>query len=255
MSYFLTLANYPFYVVTLILELPTPYFTYHGVHWDLWPRPWGSTARTNRRRHSRSKKQSWDKVHPSQPCQMVGHLQEAHLPTGALPAWCLPLRECTALSESPRLVPSTHTVAHNVTYHSSPKGSNTLFWFPLALHAPHANAYTQAPTYTHRVNKWLKINTRTAGEVEVHGSLWVRGQLVYIANSQAILGYILDGSEVVSTGCSCRRQGFSSQHPHSSSQLLVSPGPGDSTLSGLHRHQAHNTEHSQIYRHSHIHVK
>jgi hypothetical protein len=57
-----------------------------------------STAMTNMRRHSSSNKQSWDKasyalpIHdtPLQLCKMVAHLQEAHLPSTAPPAWCLP---------------------------------------------------------------------------------------------------------------------------------------------------------------------
>jgi hypothetical protein len=52
---------------------------------------------TNRRRHVRRKKQSWDEdpgamsfwIHPIQPCKTAGHLQEAHLPTVFPPVWCL----------------------------------------------------------------------------------------------------------------------------------------------------------------------
>jgi hypothetical protein len=42
------------------------------------------------------------------------------------------------------------------------------------------------------------------------------------------------GSAVESTGCSFREWGFDSQHPHGSSQLSVTPVPGDPTPS--HRH-------------------
>ena len=45
-----------------------------------------------------------------------------------------------------------------------------------------------------------------------------------------------DGSEVESTGCSSRGPEFNSQHPHGSSQLSVTPGPGD--LPSSHRQQA-----------------
>jgi hypothetical protein len=43
-----------------------------------------------------------------------------------------------------------------------------------------------------------------------------------------------DGSEVENTGCSSRRPGFNSQHPHGSSQPSVTPLSGD--LKPSHRH-------------------
>ena len=42
-----------------------------------------------------------------------------------------------------------------------------------------------------------------------------------------------DGSEVKSTDCSSRRPRFNSQHPHGSSQLSVTPVPGN--LTPLHQ--------------------
>ncbi|EGW01736.1 hypothetical protein I79_015260 [Cricetulus griseus] len=43
-----------------------------------------------------------------------------------------------------------------------------------------------------------------------------------------------------SSGCSSRRAGFKSQHPHVGSQLFVTSVPGDSmSSSGLCGHQAH----------------
>ena len=42
------------------------------------------------------------------------------------------------------------------------------------------------------------------------------------------------GSVVMSTGCSSKGPRFNSQHPHGSSQLSVTPVPGDLTPS--HRH-------------------
>ena len=45
-----------------------------------------------------------------------------------------------------------------------------------------------------------------------------------------------DGSALKSTGCSSRRPGFNTQHPHSSSQLSVTPAPGDPTPSDVFRH-------------------
>ena len=43
-----------------------------------------------------------------------------------------------------------------------------------------------------------------------------------------------DVSEVKNTDCSCRGLGFNSQYPHGTTQLSVTPVPGDPTLS--HRH-------------------
>jgi hypothetical protein len=43
-----------------------------------------------------------------------------------------------------------------------------------------------------------------------------------------------DGSAVKNTGCSSRRPGFNSQHPHGTSQLSVTPVPED--LAPFHRH-------------------
>jgi hypothetical protein len=44
----------------------------------------------------------------------------------------------------------------------------------------------------------------------------------------------MDGSEFESTDCSSRGPGFNSQHPQSSSQLSVTPVPGDLIPSHTH---------------------
>lgn len=49
-----------------------------------------------------------------------------------------------------------------------------------------------------------------------------------------------DGTEIKSTGCSCRSSGFDTQHPHGHSQPTVTPVPEEpTTASELFRHQAY----------------
>jgi hypothetical protein len=52
-----------------------------------------------------------------------------------------------------------------------------------------------------------------------------------------------DGSEVKNTDYSSRGPGFNSQHPHGSSQLSVTPVPGDLTPSHRHTSTQNNSAH------------
>ena len=80
---------------------------------------------------------------------------------------------------------------------------------------------------------WESVFENIAHPTLKISSLWIRVVSRNPGSSQT-------AQRLRSTGCSSRGPRFNSQHPHGSSQVSVTPVPGDLIpSSGLHGHQAH----------------